>query len=166
LVANTYRGELLDLMAVHLILLSVNRIQSDLLSGSIEIVSDYLGALKRVTFLPPYWIPSQCCHSYILETILVQCRGLSSTTYYSYIKAHQDDNVSFDKLRRKARLNCICNHKVKQRIATDGVEGAVSSQMFPLEPIGHFVCREKMTSKTGEQIQFWAHYQLERTFLP
>jgi hypothetical protein len=53
IVANAYRGELLGLMAIHLILLSVNTI-SPQLSGSIEVVSDCLGALKRVTYLPPY----------------------------------------------------------------------------------------------------------------
>ncbi len=80
LVANAYRGELLGLMRIHLILLSVNKLHSDLL-GSVEIVSDCLGELKRVTYLPPYCIPSHCCHSNILKTILVHCRKLSFTTY-------------------------------------------------------------------------------------
>ncbi len=57
LVANAYRGELLDLMAIHLILLSVNKFHQNLL-GSVKIVSDCLGALKRVTYLPPCRIPS------------------------------------------------------------------------------------------------------------
>ncbi len=70
LVANAYRGELLGLMGIHLILLSVNKLHSDLL-GSVEIVSDCRGALKCVTYLLPYHIPSQCCHSNILKTILV-----------------------------------------------------------------------------------------------
>ncbi len=43
LVANTYTGELLGLMAIHLILLSINRVHGDL-SGSVEVVSDCLGA--------------------------------------------------------------------------------------------------------------------------
>jgi hypothetical protein len=51
LVANTYRGELLGRMAIHLILLSVNKMQQNL-TRSVEIVSDCLGALKRVTYLP------------------------------------------------------------------------------------------------------------------
>jgi hypothetical protein len=138
-------------MAIHLIFLIVNKVQSHL-SGSIEIISDCLGALKRVMFLPLYWISSQCCHSNILQTILVQCRGLSFTTYYLHIKAHQDDNVLFDKLSQKAQLNCICDHEAKQIIAADGMEGAIPGWMFPLEPIGLFVCGEKMTSETGEQI--------------
>jgi hypothetical protein len=58
-VANTYRGELLGLMAIHLIILSVNKMNSKL-TGSVEIVTDSLGALKRVTYLPPYRIPSWC----------------------------------------------------------------------------------------------------------
>jgi hypothetical protein len=50
LVANAYRGELLGLMAIHLILLSIDRVHSNL-SGSVEVVSDCLGALKQVTDL-------------------------------------------------------------------------------------------------------------------
>jgi hypothetical protein len=53
LVANAYRGELLGLMAIHLILLCVNKIYNKLV-GSVEIVSDCFGALKQVTYLPPY----------------------------------------------------------------------------------------------------------------
>ncbi len=43
-VANAYRGELLGLLAIHLILLSVNK-QHMNLSGNVEVVSDCLGAL-------------------------------------------------------------------------------------------------------------------------
>jgi hypothetical protein len=90
-VANAYRGELLGLMAIHLILLSVNKIHQNL-GGSVEIVSDCLGTLNRVTYLPPYCIPSCCRHLDILKIILVHCRDLSFTTYYSHIRTHQDDN--------------------------------------------------------------------------
>jgi hypothetical protein len=98
-VANAYRGKLLGLMAIHLILLSINEIHHNL-SGSVEIVSNCLGALNRVTFLPPYRIQSRCRHSDIFKNILVHCRDLTFTTYYLHIKAHQDDNVSFNKLSR------------------------------------------------------------------
>jgi hypothetical protein len=72
LVANAQKGELLGLMAIHLILLSIDRVHSNL-SGSIEVVSDCLGALKQVTDLPPYRILLRCKHSYILKNILVNC---------------------------------------------------------------------------------------------
>jgi hypothetical protein len=150
-VANTYQGELLGLMAIHLILLSVNKLNSQL-SGSVEIVSDCLGALKRVTFLPLHRIPSQCCHSDILKTLLVHCHGLSFTTYCLHIKAHQDDNASFDKLSRKAQLNCICDHAVKQQLVTNGMEDIAQGGLFPLESVGVFVGTKKMTSDTGADI--------------
>ncbi len=154
---------MLDLMAIHLILLSINKIHCNL-SGSVEIVSDCLGALNRVTYLPPYRILPRCRHSEIVKNILVHCRDLTFTIYYSHIKAHQDDNVSFNKLSRKAQLNCICNHTAKQRIAMDGTEGAIPGQMFPLKPICLFVRGKKMTSETGGWICFWVQHQLVGTF--
>jgi hypothetical protein len=137
-VANTYRGELLGLMAIHLIILSVNEMNSKL-TGNVEIVLDCLGALKRVTYLPPCRIPSWCQHSDILKTILVHCQGLTFTTYYLHIKTHQDGNASFSKLSRKAQLNYICDHAAKQRILADGMDNITLRGMFPLESIGLFV---------------------------
>jgi hypothetical protein len=132
--------------------------------GSVEAVSDCLRALKQVTDLPPYRILSRCKHSDILKKILVSCWGLSFTTYYSYIKAHQDKFVSFANLSRKARLNCICDHTAKQQIAIDGLDSPTPGCMFPLEPIGIFVREEKMTSDTREQLQFWANHQLAQSY--
>ncbi len=106
LIANAYRGELLGLIAIHLILLSINRMHSNL-STSNKVVLDYLGALKRVTYSPPYRVLFCCQHSDILKNILANLRGLSFTTFYSHLKAHNDDSVSFAKLSRKAQLNCI-----------------------------------------------------------
>jgi hypothetical protein len=158
-VANAYRGELLGLMAIHLLLLSVNRIHPEL-KGSMEIISDCLGALNRVSYLPPYRIPSQCRHSDILKTILINCRDLSFNTHYSHIKAHQDDQQSFQNLSRKVQLNCICDHAAKFRIAADGIKKPEQSRLFPLESVGVFVHGEKMTSDMGGSIRYWAHYQL------
>jgi len=42
--ANSYRGELLGLMAIHLILLSIDKVHGGK-DGSVEVVSDCLGAL-------------------------------------------------------------------------------------------------------------------------
>jgi hypothetical protein len=143
-------------MAIHLILLSIDRVQSNLLR-SIEVVSDCLGALRRVTDLPPYRIPSCCKHSNILKNILVNCWVLSFTTYYFHVKVHQIDSVSFTNLSQKAQLNCICNHTAKQQIAINCLDSPAPGRMFPLEPIGMFVNGEKMTSDSGEQLRFWAH---------
>jgi hypothetical protein len=150
-VANAYQGELLGLMAIHLLLLSVNKIHP-MLKGRVEIVSDCLGALNRVSYLPPYRIPTRCQHSNILKNVLVNCRGLSFTTYFLHIKAHQDNRTSFKNLCRKAQLNCICDHAAKLCIATDGQERPASGKLFPLKSVGVYVRGEKMTLDTGESI--------------
>ena len=51
-VANAYRGELLGLMAIHLILLAANKVWPSL-QGCAKVYSDCLGALQKVTTLPP-----------------------------------------------------------------------------------------------------------------
>jgi hypothetical protein len=60
--ACSYRGELLGLMAIHLVCLAVNELHPDLL-GSIQIYLDCKGALHKIKNLPPYQIPSRCSHS-------------------------------------------------------------------------------------------------------
>ena len=88
--SNTYRGELLGLMAIHLILLAANKVWVEL-GGHVVIHSDCLGALARVANLPPHRIPTQCRHSDILKNVLVNCTSLSFTLKYAHVKAHQDD---------------------------------------------------------------------------
>jgi hypothetical protein len=120
--------------------------------------------LNRVSFLPPYRIPSRCRHSDILKNILVHCRDLSFATRYLHIKAHQDDHTSFKNLDRKAQLNCICDHAAKFRIATDGQHQPAPGTLFPLETVGVYVRGEKMTLDTGGSIRYWAHHQLTRNY--
>jgi hypothetical protein len=163
LAANAYRGELLGLMAVHLILRSINKIKPTV-SGSVEVVSDCLSALKGVSYLLSHHIPSRCQHSDILKTILVHCHNLSFSLYYTHIKAHQDNQKLFSNLSRKAQLNCICDHAVKQRISADALNVTTPCRLFPLELIGIFVGEQKMTSETGAHVRFWAHLQLARQY--
>ena len=58
-VVNTYRGELLGLLVIHLILLAVNMVEPDL-SGQVEIFSDCLGALRKTSTLSATWITKKC----------------------------------------------------------------------------------------------------------
>jgi hypothetical protein len=161
LAANAYRGELLGLMTIHLLLVSVNRVHNTL-EGSVEVVSDCLGALKCVVHLPPYRNPSRCKHLDIFKNILVNCCDLIFTLHYLHVKAHQDDNVAFNKLSRKSQLNCICDHLAKQRISNSAQLQHRNNSLFPLEPISIFVKGTKLSPDTGQLIQFHAHHQLAK----
>ena len=78
---NAYRGELMGLMVIHLILLAANKLWPRI-RGRAVIYSDFLGALGRVANLPPHRIPTKCWHSDILKNILVNCTSLSFTLVY------------------------------------------------------------------------------------
>lgn len=150
--ANAYRGELMGLMAVHLILLSVNTILPDL-QGSVHIYSDCLGALSCVAELPPERIPTRCKHSDILKTILVNCGKLSFERIYSHVKAHQDDHKKWHELDRPAQLNTACDSKAKSTNRSQDIINPSQQLPFHLEPVCLFVEREKMTSDTGPHIR-------------
>ena len=87
--ANAYRGELLGLMAMHLILLAANKVWPTL-QGRAKVYSDCLGALQKVTTLPSHRIPSRCRHSDILKNIMVNCAPLTFRLVYQHVDAHQD----------------------------------------------------------------------------
>ena len=160
--ANAYRGELLGLMQVHLILQAVNTTAPGL-DGEVVIYSDCLGALGRVSSLPPGRIPTRCKHSDILKNILVNCSNLSFDREFKHVKAHQDDTVRFDQLDRPAQLNCAADEGAKREILSADVTELPRQRRFPLEPICCFIGKEKMTSDTGPQLRSWVHRQVART---
>ena len=129
--ANAYRGEMLGIMAIHLLFLSVHRI-SPALQGSVKIYSDYLGALVRVTDLSPNRIPIRCRHSDILKTILVNCSGLPFSCIYEHVKAHQDDDGIYDTLLGQSQLKFYCDGGAKSKLGQQDPSNPPPQQTFPL----------------------------------
>jgi hypothetical protein len=113
--AGSYQGELLGLMAIHLILWGINEFHQGL-QGLVHILSDCLGALDKVENLPPYHMPTQCSHSNILTNIMVNCSNLSFARIFSHVKAHQDDHTGYESLTRSAQLNCRMDNYAKNAI--------------------------------------------------
>ena len=96
--ANAYLVDLLGLMAIHLILRSINEM-APALSGLVTIISDCLGAIGRVEHLPPHRIPSRFKQSDILKNILVSCCDLTFQLLFEHVDAHQDDWGSYESLK-------------------------------------------------------------------
>jgi hypothetical protein len=152
--ACAYRGELLGLMAIHLILLAVNKLDK-WLPGLVKIYSDCLGALGKVTSLPENQLPSGCKHSDILKNIMVNCSNLSFSCQYLHVQAHQDKKMSYQQLPRPTQLKCRMDASAKGQLW--GLEGDVlpPQDVFPLEPLAVFVGKEKLTSGSEELLRFW-----------
>ena len=162
--ANAYRGELLGLLAIHLILLAVNKVNPAIV-GSVTIYSDCERALGGVETLPALNIPSSSKHSDILKTILVNCNNLSFVRNYQHISAHQDDNTAFHSLSRPAQLNCAVDAGAKRQIRAIDPETSLPQRAFPLEPITCFAGRWKLTPGMKGQMRFWCHKILARVSL-
>ncbi len=160
--AGSYRGELLGLMAIHLILRGVN-VALPNLRGLVLILSDCLGALNKVRDLPPYRIPTQSSHLDILKNIMANCSKLTFTRHYSHVKAHQDDGWAYGNLPREAQLNCQIDYLAKMAIYEAHAPQEIPTRWFPLKPICVFLGRNKLTSDKGEHLRFWVHKQLARS---
>jgi hypothetical protein len=157
----SYHGELLGLMAVHHILLAINKCNPGL-PGSAQIFSDCLGALNKIENLPPYCIPTRCSHSENLKNIMVHCSDLSFRLLYSHMKAHQDDSIQYGDLPQPAQLNCQMDYHAKTAIWDAGPVDDKITRGFPLEPVCVFLGRNKLTSDKGEALSFWVNRQIAR----
>jgi hypothetical protein len=152
--AGSYQGELLGLMAIHLILKAVNEVYPNL-AGSVQILSDCLGALNKVKDLPPCKIPTRCSHSDILKNIMANCSELSFSCIFTHVKAHQDDKQAYGELSRDAQLNCQMDYLAKKAILEALVNHNEQTKCFPLEPVCILLGRNKVTSDKGERVWFW-----------
>jgi hypothetical protein len=155
----SYWGELLGLMATHLILRGMNE-PSPNLTGSVHILSDCLGGLSKVEDLLPYRIPTKCSHSDILKNIMANCSNLSFSQIFSHVKAHQDDGRKYGDLLCEAQLNCQMDYLAKKAIHEAPPTHDAAMQHFPFEPLGVFLGKNKLTSDKGERQKFWVHKQL------
>ena len=100
-------------MAIHLILLAVNKFNTTL-QGRAQIDSDCLGALGTMATLPTNPITYKCKHSDFLKSIMVNYQNLTLACSYSHVKAHQDDDMAYQYLSRPSHLNCIMDDHAKK----------------------------------------------------
>jgi hypothetical protein len=159
--ACSYRGELLGLLAIHMILLSVNTLLPNL-SGSVLIYSDCLGAINKVQNLPQDRIPSKSKHSDILKVIMTTCRSFKFSLAYSHVAAHQDDSISFEKLSRPSQLNCACDFAAKRVILQLSPVNLPRQVCLPLEYVSLWAGNDKITSDNADRLRFYAHRQIAR----
>jgi len=162
--ACAYRGELLGLMALHLILLAANKVDATL-KGNVRIYSDCLGALNRLATLPESRLPNGCKHSDILKNIMLHCGKLSFTCEYFHVRAHQDERGGYHKLIRPAQLNCCMDTRAKRTLWELQGEALPAQRVFPLEPVAAFAGKEKLTSGSEDWLRFWCHRIVAKTAL-
>ena len=136
--ANAYRGELLGLLAIHLVLLAVNEVEPTLI-GDVCIYSDCLGALGKVATLPTTRVPCRSKHADILKIVMIHCQQFSFNCRYAHVKAHQDDTAKYATLGRPAQLNCMVDMGAKTVIWNYDKRTRPAQSTLPLEPVAVIV---------------------------
>ena len=149
-VACSHCGELIGLMAIHLILLAINEVNPGL-EGSVHIYSDCLGALEKVKNLPPSRIPSRLAHSDVLKNILVNCSKFSFDQFYLHVLAHQDDKEDCQDLTIPSQLNVNMDFNAKQALLDLQPTNLSHQRAFPLEPVCVYAGLLKITANMGPQ---------------
>jgi hypothetical protein len=162
--ACAYRGELLELLAIHLILLAVNKLRPSL-TGSVHIGSDCLGALGRVVRLPSDQLPSGTKHSDILKVLMLHCQEFSFDCIYENVEVHQDDQDAYGELSRVSQLNCCMDIEAKSELWELVGQTTPAQLALPLEPVIVMVGRHKMTSWSEERLVYWCNKILARRLL-
>ena len=108
--ANAYRGELLGLLAIHLILLAVNEVEPNL-TGSVSIYSDCPRALEKVATLPTTRVPCRSKHADILKIMMIHCQNFTFNCRY-HCKLKPPTNSRY--IRRHANISAnmpaICHY--------------------------------------------------------
>jgi hypothetical protein len=151
--AGAYRGELLGLLAIHLILLAVDNATREI-SGSANIYSDCLNAVNRIGTLPTNRIPARYKQSDILKIIMIHCQTLRFKLTYSHVEAHQDDVHDYATLSRPAQLNCACDLAAKMVLQDVNPHNLPRQQLLPLEPVSVWVKDEKITTDSVDRLRF------------
>ncbi len=140
-----YCGELLGLLAIHLILLAVNKLRPDL-AGTVCIGLDCLGALGRVVDLSDDCLLSGTKHSDILKVLILHCQAFSFDCVYEHVEVHQDNQEAYMDLSRVAQLNCCMDIDAKSELWELVGQMTPAQLALPLEPVVVMVGRHMMTS--------------------
>ena len=162
--ACAYRGELLGLLAIHLILLAVTKLRPDL-TRQVRIVSDCLGALGRVASLPVDRLPSGIKHSDILKILMVHCQSFSFDCIYEHVEVHQDEEKGYHELSREAQLNSCMDLDAKSELWSLVGQEVPVQQPLPLKAVVVKIGKDKMTAGSEESIVYWCNKALARRTL-
>ncbi len=157
--SNAYRGELLGLLAVHLVLQSVQETSPNL-RGSAEVYCDCLGAINKVTLLRQQRIPTRTKHSDILKLVAAAKAALEIDIKYSHGAGRQDSLLDYYTRPRSAQLNCECDYAAKQHLLLHLSNPRDS--LLPKEATAIIINDTKVAPDSADTVRFHIGRQLAR----
>ena len=118
--AGLYRGKLLGLYAINVILMALTKAGAITNSPAITIWCDNQGAISKASG-EQRWIRSGMSCADILRTLRLVKDELPLLTTYRHVRAHMDDTLTWDQMNLETQLNCQCDALAKSAVAR-GIE--------------------------------------------
>ena len=154
--ASSYRGELLGMLAIHLLLHAVEQFYHSAGEGN-AIYCDNKGAIY--TFSKQHKRVSAGSKNNDIQHVLRRIQAqMKSSHQHRHVKAHQDDYRRRDRLSLAAQLNCECDDLAKaaviEAIFDDKHGGIDERQTLPLESARVFIAGQKQTTDLARALRF------------
>lgn len=155
--AGSYRGELLGLYAINIILLALTKAGSITNTPEITIWCDNQGAISKASGEQRRIRSGMSC-SDILRSLKSVGIELPLLTTYRHVKAHMDDTLTWDQMNLETQLNCQCDALAKSAVARaieHNLESPrTASGTLPRERSAIFIGNEKITSDPTNALRY------------
>jgi hypothetical protein len=155
--AGSYRGELVGLLSVHLLILAVEQFY-DLPEGQRGLVAcDNLGGLNKSKERRRK-IPSSAKHADVLRVLRRVHAQLRGSLEYKHVYGHQDKKKTWKQMSLLERLNKKCDTLAKEAVHRGILEcptqADIQRQLLPLESAAIFYEGSKISGECGAELRF------------
>lgn len=155
--AGSYRGELVGLMATHLLIYAVEQFY-DLSDGPRGLVAcDNLGGLNKSKERRKK-IPAGAKHADVLRSLRRIHASMRGSLQYKHVYGHQDKRKKWHQMSLLEQLNYKCDSMAKEAVTRGIVEcgrkSSIARQMLPLEAAAVFYDGDKISGECGKEIRF------------
>jgi hypothetical protein len=155
--SSSYRGELLGLCAITIILLALAKTGNIQNHPSITIWCDNKGAINRASDSSRRIKCGRPCAD-ILRILRSIRYELALDITFCHVKSHMDDQLSWEQLSLEQQLNCNCDALAKASISraieSSPAEGYQPTGLLPKEAVGLFVHQQKITSDPTNSLRY------------
>ena len=162
--ADSYRGEQLGMLAIHIILLTVEEHFGESLSNA-NIFCDNLGTIHK--FSTKYARVSSSAKNNDILRVLRKIQSTSALAHkLSHVKAHQDDMLRYDALSLEAKLNVNCDGRAKQVLRKAANSSALhpNTVHLPLEAAVVVINEEKQTADFAKDLRYYIGKERAKKF--
>ena len=166
--AGSYRGELLGLCAINVLLLALSKAGEITNRPQITVWCDNKGAVNRASDNSRRIKSGRSCADIlrVLRTIRME---LPLAATFLHVDSHMDDKLTWEQLSLEQQLNCHCDSLAKASILqhlSDRRSGAHPPQrLLPKEAAGIFIHGQKITTDPTSELRYLLGKSAAKTFL-